>query len=567
MQAALLFGGLILALTTALAVLVYVLLSRQAIVEQGQTLDTQAVSTAAVLSDGLYERMREVQLLAESVMLTQSGIDREAWLRVLDKMQQTRPQFAWLGVTDAQGMVLVAAQGMLEGKSVASRPWFQAALKGPFAGDVHPAKLLASLLPAQRYGEPWRFIDFAAPLLDNQGTLIGVLGVHGSWTWADDVIQSLSSKDSRYEGVKVFILNKKGEVLFQPRDLPDLSKEPLKLPRDLDKRPRVLAWPDGEGFITALAPVRPRNQLTDLGWTVVVRQPVDVAVRTALEIQRLVIIVGVLAGMLGIALAWLVAKRLSRPLSSMAMAAERIAMGERGVAMDGHGGVAELRQFSSAVTRMTQELLRHEQSLMAARDELEQKVRERTAELEASNNELARANAELDGLSRHDALTRLPNRRAADDRLVQELARHRRSETPLTIMLLDVDHFKAINDTHGHAVGDQVLMEVARRMSVICRGTDFVARFGGEEFLMLLPDTDALGAERLAGKVLEWVASLPVGPVPQVTASIGMVSVTPDRHLDPGPLVDAADQALYKAKRGGRNRAEAAEPPVLPPQT
>lgn len=566
-QASLLFGGLVLVLTTTLAVTVYLLMARQAVSEQGQTLHTQAASTSVMLAEGLYERMREVDLLASSVALTQGSseaIRPHSWLPVLEKMQETRPQFAWLGVTDAQGTVKVAAHGLLEGKDVSARPWFKAALKGPAAGDVHPAKLLASLLPAQAGNEPWRFIDFSAPLIDDNGTVVGVLGVHGSWRWAQDVIESLLPQGSRYEKVQVFILGKDGLVIHQPKEVATLDK-PLPLPGGLSQGAVVMDWPDGGRYLTTAARVPARNALTDLGWTVVVRQPPEVAIKLAVRVQKTVILVGVVLGLLGVLMVWWLAGRLNRPLVDMARAADRIAAGERGVRMGDMGGrgdhrrVAELMQVSAAVDHMTRELLQREEALVASRDNLERTVHERTAELQASNAELARANAVLDNLSRHDSLTKLPNRRAADERLVHELARHRRSQTPLTLMVVDIDHFKKINDTHGHGAGDEVLAEVARRMSVACRASDFVARMGGEEFLLILPDTDRRGGEALGRKVLEWVAAMPVGPVARVTISVGLVSVVPQGEMAPGPLMEAADQALYRAKNAGRNRVEVAD--------
>ncbi|HIV72634.1 MAG TPA: GGDEF domain-containing protein, partial [Candidatus Aquabacterium excrementipullorum] len=96
-------------------------------------------------------------------------------------------------------------------------------------------------------------------------------------------------------------------------------------------------------------------------------------------------------------------------------------------------------------------------------------------------------------------------------------------------------------------------------MSVTCRASDFVARLGGEEFLLILPDTDLRGGEALGRKMLEWVSSMPVGPVSRVTVSIGLVSVVVGSGMEAAPLVAAADQALYRAKHNGRNRVEVGE--------
>ena len=548
-----------LVLTSTLATVVYVLMARQAVSDQGQTLHTQASSTSVMLAEGLYERMREVDLLASSVALTQDGtgaIKPHSWLPVLEKMQETRPQFAWLGVTDARGTVKVAAHGLLEGKDVSARPWFKAALKGPAAGDVHPAKLLATLLPTQADNEPWRFIDFSAPLIDDNGTVVGVLGVHGSWRWAQDVIESLLPQGSRYERVQVFILDKDGLVIHQPKGLTGLDK-PLGLPKAVMHGAAVIDWPDGGRYLTTLARVPARNALTDLGWSVVVRQPPEVAIKLAVRVQKTVIVVGVMVGVLGVLMVWWLAGRLNRPLVHMARAADRIAAGERGVHMGHHRGAAELMQVSAAVDHMTQELLQREQALVASRDNLERMVHDRTAELQASNAELARANAELDNLSRHDALTKLPNRRAADERLLHELARHRRSQTPLTVMVVDIDHFKKINDTFGHDVGDEVLREFALRLASNVRAIDLPCRFGGEEFVVVMPDTQLADALRIAERIRNHVAGSPfkVGPTKEqltVTISVG-VSATLGADDTPEALLKRADQGVYQAKASGRN--------------
>ncbi len=561
-QVVLVFGGLVLAFTMGMAVLVYIFIARQAISEQGQMLHTQAVSTSVMLAEGLYERMREVELLAASVAVTQGGddpIDPQRWLPVLERMRETRPQFTWLGVADTQGLVKVAARGMLEGQNVSARPWFQAGLKEPAAGDVHLAKLLAQLLPAQADNEPWRFIDFAAPLRDERGQVVGVLGVHGSWSWAQEVIDALLTDGSRHQGMEVFILDKDGHVLHQPKGL-SADNKMLPLPKSLGSSAVEMDWPDGRTYLTAASRVPARNAVTDLGWRVVVRQPRDVVTQLAVDVQYAVMGAGVLAGLLGVWMVWWLAGRLNQPLVDMADAADRIAAGERDVPLGSHRGVAELKQVSAAVAHMMRELLHREEALVASRDDMERMVHERTAELQASNAELARANAELGSISRQDALTKLPNRRAADERLEHELARHRRNQSPVTLMLVDIDHFKKINDTHGHGVGDEVLVEVARRMAVTCRASDFVARLGGEEFLLILPDTGRKGGEELGRKVVDWVASMPVGPVSRVTISIGLVSVVPSPETTPTPLIEAADQALYRAKNAGRNRIEVGEP-------
>jgi diguanylate cyclase (GGDEF)-like protein len=155
-----------------------------------------------------------------------------------------------------------------------------------------------------------------------------------------------------------------------------------------------------------------------------------------------------------------------------------------------------------------------------------------------------------------DALTGLPNNRAVQDTLKRLGAHALRAGTPLGALLLDLDHFKQINDTYGHGRGDEVLAAVAEAMRGAVRDSDFVGRYGGEEFLILLPDTDRDGAQEAAEKLRLAVSSVSLPTVDrEITASIG-VAVLPQDGSDTDTLVRNADRALYAAKSRGRNRVE-----------
>jgi diguanylate cyclase (GGDEF)-like protein len=156
-----------------------------------------------------------------------------------------------------------------------------------------------------------------------------------------------------------------------------------------------------------------------------------------------------------------------------------------------------------------------------------------------------------------DALTGLPNRRAIDDHLKRLLAGAGRSLTPMSTILMDLDHFKGINDTFGHERGDEVLAAVGALMRAELRGSDFAGRSGGEEFVVMLPDTDRAGALRVAEHLRQAMHSLSLpGVTRAVTASFG-VATYPDDALDGETLLRLADRALYSAKQSGRDRVEA----------
>jgi diguanylate cyclase (GGDEF)-like protein len=154
-----------------------------------------------------------------------------------------------------------------------------------------------------------------------------------------------------------------------------------------------------------------------------------------------------------------------------------------------------------------------------------------------------------------DGLTGLWNRRYFEERLSAETSLSERNGAPLSLVMLDVDHFKKINDTHGHPFGDEVLRAVARAASTRVRASDVFCRYGGEEFAVLLPNTDAPRAQTLAEDLRASIESLKLtkakDPVP-VTASFGVADRAP--RQPPEALLQSADGALYDAKRGGRNK-------------
>jgi diguanylate cyclase (GGDEF)-like protein len=195
---------------------------------------------------------------------------------------------------------------------------------------------------------------------------------------------------------------------------------------------------------------------------------------------------------------------------------------------------------------------------------LEALVRQRTQELEASREQLLE-------LATRDALTGAWNRRVVMEILERELGR--RERVPLTVLLADIDHFKRINDSFGHPVGDAVLREFVKRLTATVRPYDTVGRFGGEEFLLVLPGLDArrAGDARRVQALLTVISDEPMPQAGRVTCSFGAVTVMPGMAASPDQIVAIADRALYQAKRNGRDQlmwADASETvagPGLPP--
>jgi diguanylate cyclase (GGDEF)-like protein/hemerythrin-like metal-binding protein len=205
-------------------------------------------------------------------------------------------------------------------------------------------------------------------------------------------------------------------------------------------------------------------------------------------------------------------------------------------------------------------LSQQNRDLADANARLEERVGKRTEELARANEALIEANRQLEARARTDGLLGIANRRCFNERLQLEWQRARREQTPLALLMLDVDHFKRYNDAYGHLAGDDCLRSVAQALAAeVMRPADLLARYGGEEMAALLPNTDIAGASHVAARIQARVETLAIAhrdsPVAlRVTLSIGAAAITPDGSREAESLVAAADRALYQAKETGRNR-------------
>ncbi len=232
------------------------------------------------------------------------------------------------------------------------------------------------------------------------------------------------------------------------------------------------------------------------------------------------------------------------------------------------------RPWFAAMEKIFHDKEQMAQQIRTQNEILEQRVRERTAELDTINSALREeieersktekalqvANQKLQELSLTDGLTGIANYRKFDEYLQQVWKRMIREQSPVSIIICDVDYFKQFNDTYGHHAGDFCLQEIARAIeSTLQRPDDLAARYGGEEFIVLLPGTDDAGAVQVAEKIQNAIAELDIPhagspAAPCITFSVGLATAVPELGSVPKTLLKAADRALYRAKNGGRNR-------------
>ena len=402
--------------------------------------------------------------------------------------------------------------------------------------------LLAQLLTQQENGEPYRFVDLAFPIKDSSGKLLGVLGGHLNWDWASQLIMDVEANDGNTD-TRLSIVSKDGVALIGPdKGTTRFSGAQLA---DILKAGRgtFTEISGGQRVLTAFYVGKGHREYQGLNWIVTANQPTAVAFAAAISSAKIILGFGVITALIGLALAMVISRRVARPIIAITREADRI----------GRGSTMLARQSGSVeVVQLTRAL----RSLLRRIGFAEERTKE--AELRASENALQFKDdlVKLQKMADTDYLTGLMNRRAfltvADD-TVEFCRRYKRG---MATLMIDIDHFKKINDAHGHAAGDDAIKRIAEIINQSIRTTDKAARFGGEEFVVLLREIDQETALMLAERIRNSIeqATITHGDTSiAATVSIGVaINAAVDRDVQ--DMIERADQGLYIAKKSGRNR-------------
>lgn len=543
---ALWFGGS--SLFTLLSVGIYagLLTTAQIKVTAGESVYANAMAAAELLGANLREREMEIVLLSQAPHFVRGDLSSPDLLASLERRRMLRSEFAWLGVVDVTGKVIQASDNMLVNQSVAQRPWFIAGLKGVFTGDVHEALLLAKLLPNSDSTEPLRFIDFAAPIRNKEGQVIGVVAAHAHWSWVTETVQRVANRRERDSGSEILIVSEAGDVLY-PLALAGVSRLPENLSgnKNYSKNYSIVTWDDGRQYLTSQVSVD-ASANTHFGWRIVVRQPLENALASVYATYWHFLILAFIAMMLFSLLAWRLAQSVSKPIEQLAAAARSIKLHTTAPRYPTGNNLREVAELSNAMQSMTESLLTRERELELLNQTLEQQVLQRT-------EALAAANKQLEHLAKTDPLTGINNRRSFDEKLADCVRMGQRTGHGFSLLLLDADHFKKVNDNHGHPVGDAVLQQIARLIKDNIRTTDFVARYGGEEFAVILPNSpNAIAVSTVAEKIRSAIETAIFPDVGHMTMSIGSSTWHPD-ETNATAVIQRTDEALYTAKAAGRN--------------
>jgi diguanylate cyclase (GGDEF)-like protein len=381
----------------------------------------------------------------------------------------------------------------------------------------------------------------SAPLRNATGRRVGSL--HGLLSSAS-IGSALAGNDP--VTAALFLVDGKGRVVTatSESDEPEVGAVRSLLPKD-GETPTAerIFTSDGRWLVAAALPVGA------LGWTVMVQETVPEAFASLLVALPIVLLVGFALVTVFALFAGRVGSSISRPLIALSLGARRIAKGELDVELPSGDRNDEIGFLVDTFTRMTRRLRENQRELESTH-----------LALRNQNEALQKQHQALERLSTTDGLTKLFNHRHFQDQLTREIKRLSRNPEGLCILIIDIDDFKKLNDTFGHAAGDEFLVQMARILKQSVRETDLLARYGGEEFVVVATGTDVEGATFLAEKLRTAVAEASFivdGSMRprRATVSIGVAQYEDDRKN----FFKAADDALYRAKDAGKNCVVCAE--------
>lgn len=300
-----------------------------------------------IVANQLAQRMHELWQNVEGMARVIRLEDPEEIRRQFTVLGQMDRRYTWIGVADVQGRVIAASQGMLEGASVAERPWFRRGLNGPTAVDVHEAVLLAKLLPATP--EPRRFVDFSAPIRNDQGAVIGVIGAHFDWNMVKDIIQAV-----RGQGVDALLVSRERVVLAGPQELQEtkLSEGSAIAAGQGTSVSRRERWQDGKAYMTAVIPSIQFKDMPSFGWSLIARADLNTVLDPTRAIAQAFWMLLGAGALVGLVLLYLFAAWLAKPLRRLVATAEVLASGRTDQPPHDETRYEEAARLSAALVRL-----------------------------------------------------------------------------------------------------------------------------------------------------------------------------------------------------------------------
>lgn len=502
-----------------------------------------AQNLAAPLSIYVNDHRNALRLLATTLESMQGGRNSVDNARVLEQAADSLHGFRSITLVDRNGGILYSNDP--EGRDPAKRMAFSKGMGFLQTRDTGNSEV-SGIKVSPLTGKPTLIISQAVRGPDGQvrEVLLGELKI--------DLIEKLRRNIRFGKKGHSAIVDQYGHVIAHP------NPEWMASMKDLSAWPIVQAMMAGKTgatefyspFIKA-SMVAGYASVPDVGWGVMVPQPKSEVAEVVSHILWTEFTWGVFGLVLSMILAILLARWITRPLNQLAKSAEQLS------AQGFHGELPpvpasaplELHQLGQAFARLVD-------GLQKSRDQVDQLNQSLASQVEAATAELRQANQMLEQLSKEDHLTGLANRRCFESDLRQCAAQRSANDDGLCIILVDVDHFKQINDKYGHAAGDSVLVQLSGLLKAGTRTDDLVARYGGDEFMVKMHCSKEVGCQRAKQLIhnIEAHSFVWEGQELHITISVGLIGVAEDLLDKPDVLLQRIDRALYEAKGAGRNR-------------
>ena len=629
-----------------------ILTKRQVSAEQATVLKHAATVIGASLFADLSTRAEQVEFFANLPLLRSGEMSPDERQELLRYIKTTNPNYAWVGLTNPQGVIVQDADNLLPGANVSKRSWFLQGSQGTAFGDAHQALLLEELLQGEDASEPLRFVDISTPVYSPTGELVYVLGVHLNLLWAQEIKLRMLTEIGDPD-IEILVLDHKQQPIISNIERLDKQTDLLtnftkSLPiSDWKGQVQVIGWPRDRDYLTAAASSGAVINSPSLGWTVVARKPLDAVYKPADGFATDVFWFAAVIFLLFMVIVWFAIDRALRPLVSLAAIADKIRESDAHAQLPELKGNSEVARFARSLSQLVNELTDKNRELVLA-DRMFSDNRLATMVTDAKRNIIRINNAfteftgytieevrgkkpsilssgrhdksfydsmnialkeqgrwrgeiwnrhksgriypeyltiitltntkkettnfigmfediseqkgrerSLDRLKNFDSLTNLPNREAGIRSLNAAIEESQRSDEPFAIIFIDISGFKTVNELMGHRVGDQLLRQVARRLMSIAVEQGFLARWGGDEFMLYASRCDRQIAKRISNQLLDAMTNPfhTQDEEHQLSINCG-IALFPEHAKDTASLLRYADIAMLGAKK---NRKE----PVL----
>jgi hypothetical protein len=336
------FAVIIILLTSLLSYAIGIKSGDEVRNEIGNSLAETAYQMADKLDHYMWSRSGEIAILKELETLRERK-NIKSVQALLDSLKTNFPSFSWIGFTDPSGVVIAATDGILIGTDISSRPVYQEGMKGQFIGDVHEAVLLAKLLPNPS-GEPIKFVDISTAVYDEAGNITGVLAAHLSWEWAKEVEQSIIKPLKNRREIELFVVSASDNtILLGPKEMigQQLYMESIEEARRGENHWALETWEDGKEYLTGFVYAGGYLNYPGLGWTILVRQPVNIAYSSVKDLQNFILLLGFVFTLCFAVIAWFITGKAVKPLKDITAAANLLRAGEM-VEIPQHKGIRDI---------------------------------------------------------------------------------------------------------------------------------------------------------------------------------------------------------------------------------